>query len=152
MKRFRFPLQPVLVLRRHHEMRAREAFGAAVQACQRAEEELASVRERVSGFERRLAEGRRGSFSAAGEVPSLAAYRQECAAEAAAGQSAIAARAAVQQRRVEYLETRRNVEVLSRLEQNARAVHRYEAGREEQAIFDELAAGRVARRRAVISP
>ena len=32
MKRFRFPLRPVTVLRAHKELRAREAFAAAVHA------------------------------------------------------------------------------------------------------------------------
>ena len=34
MKRFRFSLRPVAILRAHHEMKAREAFAAAVIAGQ----------------------------------------------------------------------------------------------------------------------
>jgi hypothetical protein len=48
MKRFRFPLRPVAVLRAHREMRAREAFAASVHAYVQSEEVLARTRARVA--------------------------------------------------------------------------------------------------------
>ena len=84
MKRFRFPLRPVAVLRAHREMRAREAFAASVHAYVKSEEDLAATRRRVAQFEAALFAGRRERFSAAEEAHTLAGYRQECAAEVAA--------------------------------------------------------------------
>ena len=68
MKRFRFPLRPVAVLRAHQELRAREAFGAAVHAYVAAEEQHAAAKARSAAFERELFSGRRERFSAAVEA------------------------------------------------------------------------------------
>lgn len=146
MKRFRFSLRPVAILRAHHEMRAREAFAAAVQAFVKSEQDLAAARIRLRQLEAALTAGRAERFSAADEVQALAAYRRECTAEAEAEQAMIAAQQAMQQRRIEYVEAHRKLEVVKRLEQKARAVHRYETGREEQAEFDDFAGRRFARR------
>lgn len=146
MKRFRFYLQPVAVLRAHREVRAREAFAASVHAFVKSEEELARIRERVAGVEAGLSAGRRGSFSAADEAYAIAAYRRECAAEADSERAMNAARAVMAQRRAEYLDAHRKLEVVKRLEEKARRAHRQEAGREEQAEFDDFAGRRVARR------
>ena len=48
MKKFRFPLQPVGVLRAHQELRAREVFAAAVHHYVQTEERLAALRRRVA--------------------------------------------------------------------------------------------------------
>ena len=146
MKRFRFPLRPVAVLRAHREMLARDAFGAAVHAYVKSEEELAATRARVAQLGDALFSRRRERFSAAVEAQSLAAYRRECAAEAEAERAMLAAREAMNQRRAEYLEAHRKVEVVKRLETKARAAHRYETNREEQAEFDDFAGRRFARR------
>ena len=53
MKRFRFPLRPVAILRAHHQARAREAFAAAVHAYVTAEEGLAAMRRRRCELEAR---------------------------------------------------------------------------------------------------
>ena len=145
MKRFRFPLRPVAVLRAHRELRAREAFANAVHAYVAAEAELAAVRERVQRFEASLFAGRRGSFNAAEEAQSLSAYRRECAAETEAERVAIAARDEMNQRRSAYLDAHREHEVVKNLEHRARTAHVLAASREEQAELDELA-GRRARR------
>jgi flagellar protein FliJ len=151
MKRFRFPLRPVAVLRAHREMRAREAFAAAVHAYVKSEEQLAATRARVAQFEAALFAGRRDRFSAATEAHTLAAYRRECAVEAETERAMIAARAAMQQRRAEYLDAHRKVEVVKRLEEKARGAHRLEANREEQAEFDDYAGRRFASRRTLFS-
>ena len=151
MKRFRFPLRSVAVLRAHREMRAREAFGTAVHAYVKAEEALAEARARLARFESALFAGRRERFSAADEAQALAAYRNECVAEAETERALVAARALMQQRRGEYLEAHRKVEVVKRLEEKARANHRLDHNREEQAEFDDLALRRFAARRTVFS-
>jgi len=145
MKRFRFPLRAVEVLRAHRELRAREAFAAAVHAYVASEAELARVRARVAAFEAALFAGRRMSFNAADEAQSLSAYRRECAAEAAAERAMIAARAEMNDRRASYLAAHREHEVVRRLEERARTAHRLAAGREEQAELDDIAGQRARR-------
>lgn len=152
MKRFRFSLQPVAVLRAHRELKAREAFGAAVQAFVEAEDALAKVRARVATFEAALSAGRSGSFSAAYEANALVAYRQEREAELASERKVTAAQAAMQERRIEYLDAHRRLEVVKRLEEKARTAHRAAVGREEQAEFDEFASRRATSRRSLFSP
>ena len=151
MKRFRFPLRPVAVLRAHREMRAREAFAAAVHGYVKAEEALAATRQRVAQFEAALFAGRQQRFSATDQGQALAAYRRECTAEAESERAMIAARAAMQERRNEYLDAHRKVEVVKRLEEKARGVHRQECNREEQAEFDDFAGRRFAARRPLFS-
>ena len=151
MKRFRFPLQPVAVLRAHREMRAQEAFGLAVQAYGKAETEHVAVRERVTQFERALFAARQQNFSAADQLQALAAYRQECLAENAAEKAMLAALTLMHQRRAEYIEAHRNVEVVAKLEQKARAAHRLDCNREEQAGYDDFAVRRSGNRRSPLS-
>lgn len=139
MKRFRFPLQPVVVLRAHGELRAREALGAAMVNLARAEEQLAATRSRVAHFAASLATGRQELFSAAAEAQSLAAYRRECVAESEAERTTSAARKAMVQRRADYVDAHRRLEIVHRLEAKARAAHQASANRQEQAEFDDLA-------------
>ena len=152
MKRFRFPLRPVAVLRAHRESRAREAFAAAVHTYVLSEEDLATTRARVARFEAALFAGRAGSFNAAAEAQSLHGYRREAAAEVQAERDMIAARDAMSQRRAEYLEAHRKLEVVRRLEAKARSTHRLETNREEQAEFDDFATRRAARAAPIFSP
>lgn len=145
MKRFKFPLRPVAILREHHEMRAREAFATSVQAFVKSEQELAAARERLRRLGDELTSGRAVRFSAADEIRALAAYRSECTAEAQAEQAMLAARQAMDQRRGEYVEAHRKVEVVHRLEEKARKQYQYELSREEQAEFDDYANRRFGR-------
>jgi flagellar FliJ protein len=146
MKRFRFTLRPVAVLRAHRELRAREAFGTAVHAYVKSEQDLAATRERVARFESAMAAGRQKRFSAAEEAHALAAYRQECALEFHAERAMLSARSAMNQARADYLEAHRKLEVVKRLEVKAREAHRLETNREEQAEFDDFASRRASRR------
>jgi flagellar protein FliJ len=146
MKRFRFPLQPVAVLRAQKEARAREVFGAAIQTLAGARAALEGVQARVAGVELAIAAGRQGRFSPGSEAENLIAYRHECAAEAQAQQAVAAAAAAVEQRRAEYVDAHRQLEVVHRLEAKARLQHRLTAVREEQNEYDEFASRRASRR------
>jgi len=147
MKRFRFPLRPVAVLREHRELRAREVLAAAVHAYVLSEKNLAATRARVARFEATLAESRRGQFHATEAAEAFAAYRRECVTEADAERATFAARAEMEQRRADYLEAHRKLDIVRRLETKARATHRFEANREEQAEFDDLAGRRALLRR-----
>lgn len=139
MKRYRFPLQPVAVLRAHQERRAQEALAVAVRACEESEKALSAVRERLGEFERAVNAGRRENFSAAAATTSLAAYRRECAAETEAARVLTAARASVEEKRANYVAAHRRVEAVQKLETKARAAHRADTVRDEQADYDDLA-------------
>ncbi len=142
MKRFRFPLRPVAVLRAHRETRARETFAAAVHLYVQAEEELGRTRVRMRALEQAFFSGRQASFRAAEAALLLADYRRECAAEGEAERRVFEARAEMQKKREEYLDAHRKLEVVHRLETKARSVHRRECDREEQAEFDDFAGRR----------
>ncbi|MDB6093980.1 MAG: hypothetical protein JWM32_1542 [Verrucomicrobia bacterium] len=146
MKRFRFNLRPVSVIRTHRKMQARDAFATAVHLFVEAEEKLARVRARKAEFESALFAARQERFQAGSEVQSLVAYRRECLEEAETEKAMVAAHTLMSERRSEYLEAHRKVEVVIRLEERARAAHRQAAGREEQSEFDEFA-GRAAHRK-----
>jgi flagellar export protein FliJ len=139
MKRFRFPLQPVVVLRANGELRAREALGAAMLGLARAEEHLAITRSRVTRFATSLAAGRQERFSAAAEAQSLTAYRRECGIESDAERAMNVARTNMLQRRADYVDAHRRLETVHRLEAKARLAHQVAANRHEQAEFDDLA-------------
>lgn len=151
MKRFRFPLRPVAILRAHQELRAREAFAHAVQAFVQAEQEVAAARARVAELERELTTARGERFSASAEVFNLVAYRRQCAVAMEAEKAMLAAQQAMNDRRSEYIEAHRRLEVIHRLEEKARHAHRHETMREEQAEFDDFA-GRRFNARAVSTP
>lgn len=150
MKRFRFPLQPVAVLRAHQEVKAREAFGVAVQELTAAETTLSSVRTRTRAFETALFDGRRGTFNATAEADALLAYRGEVAAERQAESRSQECHRALEERRQEFLAAHRRLEIVRRLETKARQAHRLEANREEQAEFDDFAGRRAASRNQLI--
>jgi len=151
MKRFRFPLRPVAVVRAHQELRAREQFAAAVHAYVQAEETLARTRVRMRALEAALFSGRNTSYRAAEAALLLADYRRECDAEVATERATIAARDEMHKKREAYLEAHRKVEVVSRLEEKARSAHRRDCEREEQAEFDDFA-GRRRLKPSVLTP
>jgi flagellar FliJ protein len=151
MKRFRFPLRPVVTLRAHREIRARESFAAAVHAYVLSEEKLMATRARVARFEGALFAGRSGTFNPAAEAQQLTAYRRECEAEVEAERATFAARAEMDRCRADYLTAHRDLEVVQRLETKSRLAHRLEANREEQAEFDDFAARRAMRRSPLFS-
>ncbi len=146
MKRFHFGLRPVSVIRAHREVRARERFATSVQAYVHSEEELQSVRTRIAKFGAALSESRSVVFDAGGQAHCLEGFRRESAAEIPAERAVIAARAEMQQRRAEYIEAHRELELVKRIEQKSRARHRIACDREEQAEFDDLAGRRSAQR------
>ncbi len=152
MKRFRFPLRPVAVLRAHRESRAREVFATAVHDYVQAAAALESTRRRVADFEAALFAHREGRFQAAEEAHNLAGYRREAAEEVAAERALFAANATMAQRRNDYLEAHRQLEVVHRLEAKARSHYRIALGREEQAEFDDFSLRHARHRGTTIAP
>jgi flagellar FliJ protein len=139
MKRFRFPLRPVAVLRAHKEVKAREAFALALQKLSAAQEEFQRVGVRMRALEAALFNGRTNTFRPAEAALLLSDYRRECATEAEAERLVITTRAEAGKARTEYLEAHRQLKVVNRLEEKARDSHRLENNRIEQAELDELA-------------
>jgi len=146
MKRFRFPLRPVAVLRAHKEMRAREAFAASVHAYVQAEEVLAATRARVAQLAQALFDRRGETFLAAEAASLFRSYRAECEEELQVERRVIEARDFMQKCRAEYLEANRQLKVVSKLEDKARARHHAAAVLEEQAALDDFAGFRAVRR------
>lgn len=142
MKRFCFPLRPVAILRAHRETHAREAFAAAVHAVAQAEDALARTRVRVRALEAALFAGRQERFHPAEAALLLADYRRECAREIEAERLVITAREEMQQRRTDYIEAHRELEIVERLEGKARTAHRRENEKLEQAEADDFAGRR----------
>jgi len=139
MKKFRFPLQPVGVLRAHQELRAREVFAAAVHQYVQAEERLTAARKRVADLAEVLFHGRSTRFLAADAASLLRVYSSECNAVIAAEREVIELRDAMQKRRAEYIEANRRLKTVKSLEDKSRERHRIEVLRAEQAELDELA-------------
>jgi flagellar FliJ protein len=146
MKRFRFPLRPIAVIRAHRELRAKETFAAAVHAYVVAEEALAETRARAARLAQALSDHRVGAFSPVEAAETFRAYRAECEEVMRAERRAIEARDLMQRRRADYFDANRELKVVQRLEEKARAAHRLEAGRAEQAEIDEFAGLRHGRR------
>jgi flagellar FliJ protein len=139
MKRFRFPLRPIAVIRAHAELRARETLAAAVHAYVSAEEQLAGTRARAARLALAMTEHRTGTFAPVEAAATFRAYRAECEEEIQAERRVIEARETMQRRRREYFAAHRELKVVQRLEEKARASFRLEAGRAEQAVLDEFA-------------
>ncbi len=149
MKKFRFTLQPVGLLRSHQEQRAREVFAAAVHRYVQGEEKLAALRKRAAELADVLFHGRAGQFLAAEAAALLRVYRGECQAVMDAEREVIEAREAMNQRRTEYIEANRRLKIVTKLEEKAREKHRLATLRAGQEELDELAGFRAFRQPAL---
>ncbi|MDI1247695.1 MAG: flagellar export protein FliJ [Lacunisphaera sp.] len=145
MKRFSFSLRSVAVLRGHREQLARDVFAASVHAYVQAEEHLALVRAQIADLGRVLAAGRSGTFLAADAAALFRVYRSVSAAEMTSERDVIEKRDVMKRRRAEYLEANRQLKIVRQLEDKARARHRAETLRHEQAELDDFAGFRAAR-------
>lgn len=149
MKKFRFPLQPVGLLRSHQELRAREVFAAAVHRYVQSEEKLAALRKRAAELADVLFHGRSGQFLAAEAAALLRVYRGECQAVMEAEREVIEAREEMSKRRAEYIEANRRLKIVTKLEEKAREKHRLAVLRAGQEELDELAGFRAFRQPAL---
>jgi flagellar FliJ protein len=145
MKKFRFPLRSVATVRSMLELRAREQFSRAVQACVTAEKRLVAQRERVTELESILRSGRLERFRPADQCTFIAAFKDETAIIAKMTAELNSARREMESARQAWLESRRDVRVIENLEQKARAEHLHEVERENQAAMDDRAGAMAAR-------
>jgi flagellar FliJ protein len=139
MKRFKFPLQPVAVLRAHKRLKAQQGLAAAAAEVAKNEAQVAAAHARTVELEQMIAAGRSGPFRPDLQVSFLQSYGRERTAEAAAGKILDAARIEMAKRRQALLEAQRQVKVVSQLEVKARANYRAETLRAEQTEIDERA-------------
>lgn len=146
MKRFRFSLRAVAVVRAHRELRARQALADALREQTQAESTAAAARARAAALEAVISGARQVAYSAALQVSYIQAYQGARQAEAEAEKKLEAARAQSAKRRAECIEANRQVKIVSRLEEHARAAHRLAGQREEQAQIDEQAVFRAGAR------
>jgi flagellar FliJ protein len=137
MKKFRFPLRSVETVRSIRELRAREQFSVAVHVFVTAEEFLKMLQARLADLETILVSGRAHTFRAGDEVSFLEAYKTETIAATKASSELEKARAAMEAARQAWLGARRNLRVVKSLEEKAKALHRHEAEREDQAALDD---------------
>lgn len=139
MKRFRFRLEAVRTLREVAERAQREAFGAAQQRLATAEAAVqAAATARRELFDR-VAGTRSGVFRPSEQTAGLEALRQAAQQEAAAEKVRQEAASAREKARETWLEARRALQIIERLEEKARAAHREAADKAEQSLLDELA-------------
>jgi len=139
MKRFKFPLQPVAVLRAHKQQKAQQACSAASAEVARNEAQVAAAHARTVELEKMISDGRSGPFRPDLQVSFLQSYGRERTAEATAGKLLDAARIELAKRRQTLMEAQKQVKVVSQLETKARADHRAETLRVEQTEIDERA-------------
>jgi flagellar protein FliJ len=137
MKKFRFPLRSVATVRAMRELRARDAFTQAVHAFVRATEDLHRVQRQLAELEDILRDERTRSFRPSDQASFIAAFHSESRREAEAGHAVLEARRAMDAARAAWLETRRDVRIVEKLEVRARLAHRHAADREEQAALDD---------------
>jgi flagellar FliJ protein len=137
MKKFRFPLHSVETVRSIRELRAREQFSLSVHVFVTAEERLQLLQTRLTELEAILRSGRSRTFRAGDAASFLEAYKTETTAVTKAAAELEKARAAMEAARQFWLGARRNLRVVENLEQKARAIHRHEVEREDQAALDD---------------
>ncbi len=137
MKKFRFPLRSVETVRSIRELRAREQFSFAVHAYVKAEEYLKMLQSRLAALEEILRTGRKRTFRAGDEASFIEAYKAETEVVAKAAIDLEKTRVAMEEARQAWLGARRNLRVVENLEQKARAIHRHESEREDQAALDD---------------
>ena len=146
MKRFRFPLRSVAILRSHKEAVARDRLAAAIRMCAAVEVRLDEARMRLLQMEQLRSVERSGRFRPADEISFFHAYRRECATEAEVTKQLAAAVTEVDAQRGACVEANRAVKAIERLEESSFEAYRAGAFRSEQAESDELAGRRVGRR------
>lgn len=139
MKRFRFRLESVRALRDLAEKAARERLGQAQQKVSAAADTLRATEIRRAELAEALANTRSGSFRPSEQIGGMAALRTVERSETEARGLLAEAQAACERVREEWLETRRRLKVIEKLEERARHAHRDAAEKAEQTLLDELA-------------
>jgi len=137
MKKFRFALSSVSVVREVRETLRREVFASAVRETTAAERALEKVIAERAALAAALAASRAGTFRPALQTAGLAAQQRCAETEVEAASLLQRARQALEQRRTVWLAARRDVRLLEQLKDRAKARHRIEVARAEQRELDD---------------
>lgn len=137
MKKFRFSLQSVQTVRAIKEMRAREAFSAAVHKAMEAENKLLAVRDRLAALEGLLVSGRSAVMVPSEQVAFLNEYEVQRRVEKEVQTEFEKSRKELDEQRELWIVTRRDLKVIDNLETKARHEYRVEFEREQQALMDD---------------
>ncbi|MBE7538263.1 MAG: flagellar FliJ family protein [Opitutaceae bacterium] len=145
MRRFKFPLKSVIVVREAREARARDAFLAAVHAAIAAERELECLVAERASIERVLIAERQSSFRAAEQAGFLQSLHRVESREALARDAVRKAQEFREWQRQAWLEARRDVRLIEKLRTTALEKFRRDFEREAQRILDDHTGAAVAR-------
>lgn len=137
MKKFRFSLSSVTVVREAREALRREVFAGALRDATEAERALQRVIEERAALAVALTASRAGTFRPSMQVAGAVAEQRVARNEGEARSVLSRARQALEQRRVEWLAARRDVRLLERLKERARERYRMELARVEQRELDD---------------
>jgi hypothetical protein len=146
MKKFRFTLRAVSVVRAHRERLAREAMAVATAQRAAAEARLAAAEAAVRALEEAMTAARSRPTRPMDAVAAAEAHRRERANVELARRQAAAAAVEAERLRQACIEANKQVRIIERLEQNALNAHRALCLRAEQAEFDEMAGHRSSRK------
>lgn len=138
MRRFEFPLESILRLRRFHEAEARQALQQAIFARDTAEEALAATRREIAAATRRLTDDQAAMRPAEVVNAWVDLDRLE---QLALKQAQILAdrESEVVVKRDAYLEAQRERKPLERLREEMELAHRQEAELAQQKVTEEVA-------------
>ncbi len=145
MKRFRFRLESVRSLRDLAERRAREGFGLAQQTVADATAHLRAAEQARIQLAESLSTARASVFRPVEQIAGFGALRQAERTEAEFTRRLTVAQQGLAQARERWLASRRDLQVMQRLEERARLAHRTESDKAEQSLLDELASLATAR-------
>jgi flagellar FliJ protein len=137
MKKYVFPLRSVQTVREIRELKAREAFSAAVHEVSKAEEALRQVRGHIEQLEISMRLGRGARVQPAEQLIFIREYEYQREREKASEQTLEKMRMVLAKMRAAWVIARRNVRVIEKLETKARQAYRREFDRDEQAQLDE---------------
>lgn len=145
MKRFQFPLKSVVVVREAREARARDAFISAVRAVILAESEVERIVAEKTAMEKVLLDERQLAFHAGEQAAFIRSHQRLVARETEARDAVGRAEQVREQRRQEWMETRRDVRLIEKLRSSALGEHRRDCEREAQKFLDDHTSAAAAR-------
>ncbi len=137
MKKFRFSLSSVMVVREAREALRKEVFVGALRGATDAETAVQKVIEEGAALAVALAASRAGTYSASLQVSGVVAEQRIARTEVEARSVLSKARQLLEQRRTEWLAARRDLRLLQRLKDRAKERYRTDLAREEQRELDD---------------
>lgn len=151
MKKFQFSLRSVQTVRSIHEMRAREAFSAAVHAVLLAEEKLNEIQRQELVIEGAMRDGRGSIVRPFEQVALLQEQEMLKSRRKIASEELSKASEKRETCRQAWIHARRDLKVIDNLETKARQHYRRECEVEEQKLIDDRTNATVGRETLLMS-